>query len=76
VTECIEGLTLKHTKQGEFRFSLCNQKVENYPVVFESFRVGSAKPKLAGSIPALPTSRKAILVMCHGGNQTTLLFLG
>jgi hypothetical protein len=57
VTECIEGLTLKHTKQGEFRFSLCNQKVENYPVVFESFRVGSAKPKLAGSIPALRTLR-------------------
>ena len=71
MTECIEGLTLKHTKQGEFRFSLCNKKVDNYPVIFESFRVGSAKQKLAGSIPAL-----RFCVMCHGGNQTTLLFLG
>ena len=40
-----------------------------------SFRLGSAKTKLAGSIPALPTSRKAILVMCHGGNQTNLLYM-
>ena len=45
MTEYVEGLTLKHTKQGEFRFSLCNQKVENYPVVFESFRIGSANKK-------------------------------
>jgi hypothetical protein len=58
LTECVEGLTLKHTKQGEFRFSLCNQKVENYPVIFESFRVGSAKQKLAGSIPALSTKTR------------------
>jgi hypothetical protein len=28
----------------------------DHPVIFESFRVGSAKHKLAGSIPALPTT--------------------
>jgi len=74
LTECVEGLTLKHTKQGEFRFSLCNKKVDNYPVIFENFRVGSAKQKLAGSIPALPTSRKAILVMCLGAIKLLCYF--
>jgi len=31
-----------------------NRKSQNdHPVIFESFKVGSAKQKLAGSIPAL-----------------------
>ena len=51
-----------------------NRKSQNnHPVIFESFRVGSAKNKLAGSIPALSTKTR---MMCRGGNQTTLLFLG
>ena len=48
-----------------------NSPVGSNPTTSAKFRIGSAKQNLAGSIPALLTK---IRVMCHGGNQTILLF--
>jgi hypothetical protein len=49
VTEDVEGLLLKHTNQGEFRYSLYNQKVENYPVI--EFLDEFSKTKAQGNFP-------------------------